>query len=69
MTIMNYFEVLTGQWTYRSFRNVVEPVEKLEDILFGEGSLRLEVPEGGCLRQRLSVVKVPNPLLGLSKFE
>lgn len=43
----NRFESLSGRWTYRSFRNVVEPVQGLQDILFGEGDLRLEVPDDG----------------------
>ena len=41
----------TGDWTYRSFNNVVAPVQKLDDILFGEGQMQLRTDDAGALRE------------------
>lgn len=34
---------ISGPWHYRSFRNIADPVAKLEDILFGEGDFVFSV--------------------------
>lgn len=36
-----------GVWTYRSFRNRPEPVQNLQQILFGEGELQIETEPDG----------------------
>lgn len=38
---------LQGAWTYRSFINLVPSAKSLEDILFGEGDMRLDVNADG----------------------
>jgi hypothetical protein len=47
MSAFNSFAVLSGDWIYRSFRNTVQPVNELKDILFGQGDLHLDVPGTG----------------------
>ena len=39
--------LLTGDWIYRSFINTTQPVQTLNDILFGEGDLTLSVGTDG----------------------
>lgn len=41
------FEVISGDWIYRSFYNTTEPVTTLDQILFGEGDLTLSVKADG----------------------
>lgn len=43
------YAALAGQWRYRSFLNVLPPVQKLDDILFGEGDLQIEPDSNGLI--------------------
>lgn len=47
-------EDLSGDWTYRSFRNIAEPVGDFNQIRFAETDLRLTVAADGSLRGTLS---------------
>ncbi len=40
-------EVFSGEWTYRSIINRVEPAATLDDIILAEGQLLLKVNEAG----------------------
>lgn len=47
-------EDLCGDWTYRSFKNIAEPVGDFNQVRFAETDLRLTVAADGSLRGTLS---------------
>ena len=47
-------EELSGEWTYRSFRNIPEPVGDFNQIRFAETDLTLAVAADGSIRGTLS---------------
>ncbi len=47
-------EELSGDWTYRSFKNIAEPVGDFNQIRFAETDLALTVGADGLLRGTLS---------------
>ena len=49
--MINQFTELSGEWIYRSFRNITVPAQTLNDILFGEGALSISVGEDGFLQK------------------
>ena len=47
------FDALNGSWTYRSFRNIPEPVGDFNQIRFAETDMTLSVGADGSLRGTL----------------
>jgi hypothetical protein len=43
------YDILTGEWRYRSFLNVLPPAGNLADLLFGEGLLEMKPDANGLI--------------------
>jgi hypothetical protein len=55
---MTVHAILTGKWTYRSFRNdpasVGDDAQKALDLFFAEGTIAIEIADGHVVKATLS---------------